>query len=217
MSNSTISRSSSAQRQTRPPRSQSKTLDVSPRSRDRRAAPARRLRVDKHTYIERQAQVRPSEDGPDTTATLEPLTRATPQDWLGANQDPDVLLSVPNLGIDRITLKVKNLDAHVELHAKVLDLLELHVGADVGIEEVNLEIDNVRVQAILKVKLEKVVELVDGVVQLLDNHPEIVTNLTAGLGRGLERALAPSADHLEWSSEMPENAPTRVTRVRTRA
>jgi hypothetical protein len=145
------------------------------------------------------------------------LTRATPQDWLGSNTDPDVLLSVPNLGIDRISLKVKNVEAHVELHAKVLDLLELHVGADVGIEEVNLELDNVRVEAILKVKLEKVVELVTEVVRLLDNHPEIVTSLTSGLGRGLERALVPSGEHLEWATETPQKASTRVTQVGPRS
>jgi len=125
----------------------------------------------------------------DTTATLSPLAEATAQDWLGSNQDPDVLLAVPNLGVDHIGLKVKNLHAHVELHAKVLDLLELHVGADVDIEEVELDIENVRVQAILKVKLEKVESIVDRVMTTIDNNPEILTNLTQGLGKGLEGAL----------------------------
>jgi len=109
---------------------------------------------------------------------------------LGSNRDPDVLLSVPNLGIDHIGLNVKNIYAHIDLHAKVLDLVELHVGADVGIEEVDLQINNVRVQAMLKVKLEKVREIIGDVVGLLDNHPEILSNLTGGLGRGLEGALS---------------------------
>jgi hypothetical protein len=85
---------------------------------------------------------------------------------------------------------VKNLDAHVELHAKVLDLVELHVGADVKIEEVNLDIDNVRVQAMLKVKLEKVAEILSRVMDTIDKNPEILTNLTAGVGRGVENALS---------------------------
>jgi hypothetical protein len=136
-------------------------------------------------------QIRQSDSsGPDTTATLEPLTEAEPEDWLGSNQDPDVLLAIPNLGIDHIGIKVKNLTAHVDLHAKVLDLVELHVGADVGIEEVDIDIDNVRLQAVLKVKLDKVREIVGDVVQLLDNHPEILSDLTGGLGRGLEGALS---------------------------
>jgi hypothetical protein len=137
-------------------------------------------------------QVRPSGkmDAPDTTATLQPLTNADPQDWLGSNRDPDVMLSVPNLGIDHIGLNVKNVHAHIDLQAQVLDLVKLHVGADIGIEEVDLQINNVRVQAMLKVKLEKVREIVGDVVGLLDHHPEILSNLTGGLGRGLEGALS---------------------------
>jgi hypothetical protein len=125
----------------------------------------------------------------DTTGTLQPLMNATPQDWLGSNQDPDVLLAVPNLGVDHIGLVVDNLRAHIELHAKVLDLLELHVGADVSIDKVDLQIDNVRVQAMLKVKLEKVAQIVDRVMDTIDRNPEILTNLTAGLGKGLEAGL----------------------------
>lgn len=136
-------------------------------------------------------QVRPSgkPEAPDTTATLQPVANAQPEDWLGSNRDPDVMLSVPNVGVDHIGLNVKNLHAHVDLHAKVLDLVELHVGADVGIEEVDLQINNVRVQAMLKVKLEKVRDIIGDVVGLLDHHPEILSNLTGGLGRGLEGAL----------------------------
>ena len=31
------------------------------------------------------------------------LKDATARDWLGANPDPDVMLSVPHLGVDEIT------------------------------------------------------------------------------------------------------------------
>ncbi|MBO9703312.1 MAG: hypothetical protein J7604_24065 [Sporocytophaga sp.] len=150
-------------------------------------------------------QVRPSDksEAPDTTATLQPVANAEPEDWLGSNRDPDVMLSVPNVGIDHIGLNVKNLHAHVDLNAKVLDLVQLHVGADIGIEEVDLQIDNVRVQAMLKVKLEKVRDIVGDVVGLLDNHPEILSDLTGGLGRGLEGALArkPSSSNQLSSGE----------------
>jgi hypothetical protein len=129
--------------------------------------------------------------GPDTTATLQPLAEADPEMWLGTNGDPDVLLSVPNLGVDRIYLDVQDLNAHLDLHAKVLDLLELHVGADVSIKKVELEIDNVRVQAMLKVRLNEVEKIIGRIVDLLEHHPEILSNLTGGLGRGLEAALAP--------------------------
>jgi hypothetical protein len=125
----------------------------------------------------------------DTTATLEPLQHATAEQWLGSNNDPDVLLSVPNLGVDHIGIEVDNLRAHVDLRAKVLDLLELHVGADVSIDRVAVDIENVRVQAMLKVRLDNVVHIVNRVMDTIDANPEILTNLTAGLGKGLEGGL----------------------------
>jgi len=134
-------------------------------------------------------QVEKGETRTDTTGTLAPLTEASPEDWLGSNQDPDVLLSIPNLGVDHIGIKVDNLRAHVELHAKVLDLLEIHVGAQVSVETVEIDIENVRVQAMLKVKLDEVYRIVDRVMTTIDANPEILTNLTGGLGKGLEGAL----------------------------
>ena len=72
-------------------------------------------------------------DRTDTSATLEPLQHATAEQWLGSNNDPDILLSVPNLGVDHIGINVENLRAHVNLRAKVLDLVDLQVGADVSV------------------------------------------------------------------------------------
>jgi hypothetical protein len=160
-------------------------------------------RVSPKEALETWTDVQEKSEHTDTSATLAPLLNATAQDWLGSNQDPDVLLAVPNLGVDHIGLNVDNLRAHVELHAKVLDLLELHVGADVSIDKVELEIDNVRVQAMLKVKLDKVVQIVDRVMTTIDNNPEILTNLTSGLGKGLENALAPSEGKRGWE-QSPE-------------
>lgn len=160
-------------------------------------------------------QVRPSgkKEAPDTTATLQPVANAEPEDWLGSNRDPDVMLSVPNVGIDHIGLNVKNLHAHVDLNAKVLDLVQLHVGADVGIEEVDLQIDNVRVQAMLKVKLEKVREIVGDVVGLLDHHPEILSDLTGGLGRGLEGALSRKPGGSNSSNQLSSQEKSKLQKL----
>jgi hypothetical protein len=127
-----------------------------------------------------------SGEEPDTTGTLESLTEASPQDWLGSNQDPDVLLSVPSLSVDHIGLDVDNLHARVDLHARVLDLVELRVGADVTIEDVQLDIDNVEAQAMLKVKLDKVYDIISETVDLLRDNPGILTELADGVARELE-------------------------------
>jgi len=114
------------------------------------------------------------------------LEEATAEDWLGSNRDPDVLLSVPDLGVDKITLNVEDLRADVDLHARVLDIVELHVGAHVTLGKVELDIENVRARAMLKVKLDKVAEIIDRVMQTIDTNPELLTTLLAPIGRGIE-------------------------------
>src|SRR3954454_8801998 len=118
------------------------------------------------------------------------LKDATARDWLGSNADPDVLLSIPHLGVDEITFELRDLRAHVNLEAQVLDLVRLNVGADVSLGEVNLRIAGVRAQAMLKVRLDNVVTIIDGVVGLLNEHPEIITALTGGLGDALREVGA---------------------------
>lgn len=108
---------------------------------------------------------------------------ASAEDWLGSNQDPDVFLSVPDLGIDRINLTVEDLEAHVNLHAKILDMVELKVGAHVSIKKVELDIQNVHAQAMLKVNLDPVVEIVKHLV----DHPEILTETVGKLTANSER------------------------------
>jgi Sec-independent protein translocase protein TatA len=114
------------------------------------------------------------------------LEEASAQDWLGANPDPDVLLSVPDLGVDKITLNVDDLQADIDLHARVLEAVEIHVGAQVTLGRVELEIENVHAKAMLKVKLEKVAQIVDRLMRTIDNNPEIITSLTQPVGRGVE-------------------------------
>jgi len=111
---------------------------------------------------------------------------ASAEDWLGSNQNPDVLLSVPDLEVDKINLQVENLHADVDLRARVLDVVDIHVGALVDLGQVELEIENLRAQAILKVQLDKVTEIVDRVMTAIDNNPELITSLTTRVGRATE-------------------------------
>jgi hypothetical protein len=99
-----------------------------------------------------------------------------------ANQQPDVLLDVSQLKVDEIHLEVDNLQAHVSLLAEVLTLLRLQVGADVSLAKVSLDIKGVEAAVVLKVRLDNVAAIIDRVMTTIDNNPQIIADLTGGLG-----------------------------------
>ena len=103
-------------------------------------------------------------------------------DAASADAQPDVLLDVPVLKVEEIHLEVDNLNAQVSLQAEILNLLKLHVGADVSLGRVSLDIKGVDAVAQLKVRLDNVEAIIDRVMTTIDNNPQILTDLTRGLG-----------------------------------
>ncbi|WP_206328725.1 hypothetical protein [Streptomyces sp. Tu 4128] len=99
----------------------------------------------------------------------------------GRDGEPDVLLDVPELHVEEISLHVENLQARVSLSAEVLELLKLNVGADVSLGRVELDIKGVQAQALLKVRLDNVADMVGRVLSTVDAHPQILEQLTSGL------------------------------------
>lgn len=104
------------------------------------------------------------------------ILRAAP-----AAEQPDVVLDIPNLSVEEITLEVQNLQANVSLDARLANLLHLKAGADASIEKVNLTIKGVQLRAALIVRLDNVKAIIDRTLQTLDNNPEIITQLTGTL------------------------------------
>src|SRR4030095_7989872 len=96
--------------------------------------------------------------------------------------EPDVLLDVPQLSVDEIILEVEDLRAHVSIEANVLHVLRLSVGADVQLGGVHLDIKGVEAQALLKVRLDKVAEIINRVLSTIDRNPEIVDQIVGPLG-----------------------------------
>ncbi len=95
-----------------------------------------------------------------------------------ADQQPDVVLDIPNLSVESITLDVQGLEAHVSLDARLANLLHLTAGADAKLESVKLDIKGVQAQAALIVRLDNVRAIIDRTLQTLDNNPQIITQLT---------------------------------------
>lgn len=92
-----------------------------------------------------------------------------------------MVLDIPDLSVESITLEVDNLQAHVALDAKPANLLSLTAGADASIDKVKLDIKGVKVQAALIVRLDNVKAIIDRTLQTLDNNPQIITQLTGTL------------------------------------
>ena len=96
--------------------------------------------------------------------------------------EPDVLLDVPQLRVEEIILEVEDLRAHVSVQAEVLNLLKLSVGADVQLGGVHLDIKGVEAQALLKVRLDNVAEIINRVLATIDRNPEIIGQIVGPLG-----------------------------------
>src|ERR687889_1159335 len=112
-------------------------------------------------------------------------------------QEPDVLLDVPELEVDRISLEVDNLRAHVSVLAELANLVSLSVGVDARLDRVKLEIEGVRAKVLLKVRLENVRAILEKALDTVGEHPEILESLGQTLDELLEGRLGDARDTLE--------------------
>ena len=99
-----------------------------------------------------------------------------PTDPIGSDQ-PDVLLDVPNLSVDEITLGVHNLVANLSLDARVASLVQLKAGVDIRIDSVTLTIKGVQASVLLIVRLDNVRAIIEKTLTTLENNPQLVDRL----------------------------------------
>jgi pyruvate/2-oxoglutarate dehydrogenase complex dihydrolipoamide acyltransferase (E2) component len=115
-------------------------------------------------------------------------------------QNPDVLLDVPVVKVDKIHLQVEELDAHVSLKAKVLDLVTLNVGVNVHLGKLCVDIEGVEAQALVKVRLDHVAAIVDRVFTTIDRNPDLVKSIgqaVEDVGQGAGKALGETGEAVE--------------------
>jgi hypothetical protein len=98
-----------------------------------------------------------------------------------ARQDVDVLLDVQELEVDRIALTVRGLKAHVSIVAELASLVNLQVGVDARLDEVELEIEGVRAKVLLKVRLDNVRAILEHALDTVAENPQILRILTRAL------------------------------------
>ncbi len=120
------------------------------------------------------AQTSPSSQVPPVEPVSNQPYASAPSD---PSAEPDVLLDVPNLSVEEITIEVENLEAHLALEARLANLLFLKAGADVTIDNVKVTIKGVEAQVLLKVRLDNVRDIIDRTLTTIDRNPEILERL----------------------------------------
>ncbi|MFC9086316.1 hypothetical protein [Nocardiopsis dassonvillei] len=160
--------------------------DVAPTEREAVAGPARARRSAAAPKAPEPEATEPRAPGSDVEHTGRVPGAGRPVRAPGV-EDPDVLLDVPVVKVDEIGLEVENLRASVSLQAEVLDLLKLKVGADVELGRVSLTLKGVEAQALLKVQLDNVREIITRVLQTIDTNPQILEHVTRGVESSLDQ------------------------------
>jgi DNA-binding PadR family transcriptional regulator len=90
---------------------------------------------------------------------------------------PDVLLDIPNVSVDEISLDVSNIRAHVSLDAQVASLVNITAGVDASIDDVNLRICGVRASALLIVRLHNVRDILESALSAIVENPMLINRL----------------------------------------
>lgn len=99
------------------------------------------------------------------------------QQAMQGGDQPDVLLDVPNLSVDELTIDVANLDVNIALDARLANLLKLTAGADVHVDQVKIGLKGVQAQATLIVRLDNVRAIIERTLATIEKNPQLVSGL----------------------------------------
>jgi pyruvate/2-oxoglutarate dehydrogenase complex dihydrolipoamide acyltransferase (E2) component len=129
---------------------------------------------------------------------------------------PTLMLDVPVLNVDEINLEVEDLRAHVSLRAELADLVKINVGVDIFLDKVKLDIKGLEAQALLKIKLDRVLGTLDRALEAIDKNPQILNRLTeadSAVGdssRGASQSAWDTEQYVDGTSQQVEDAAGRV-------
>src|SRR4051812_36705057 len=130
-----------------------------------------------------------------------PSNRQEPDGQEPVGQEPDVVLDVPELEVDRITLEVRDLRAHVSILAELANLLNLSVGVDARLDEVKLEIEGVEAEVHLVARLKNERAILEKTLEAIAEHPEILRILARSLTRVVRETLGGTLGTLDSALE----------------
>lgn len=130
----------------------------------------------------------PGRDGTQTAPEREYESYVASQNERPGDGSPDVLLDVPVLNVEELNLEVEDLRAHVSARAEIADLVKVQVGVDAYLGNVKLEIKGVEAQALLKVRLDRILDTLDRALDAINRNPQILDRTLQGTGQALEGA-----------------------------
>ena len=130
-----------------------------------------------------------------------PSNGQEPDDQEPDGQEPDVVLDVPELEVDRITLEVRDLRAHVSILAELADLVNISVGVDARLDEVKLEIEGVEAEVHLVARLHNVRAILEKALDTIGEHPEILRILARSISRVVRETLEGTLSTLDSALE----------------
>ena len=79
--------------------------------------------------------------------------------------------------VDQIRLAVDGLDADLSLRARLANLLQIDAGVRVHLHGVELDVTGVSAEALFKVRLEKLVAILDRALTTIDQNPQVIDAL----------------------------------------
>jgi hypothetical protein len=109
------------------------------------------------------------------------------------DEEPDVILNIPVVKVDEIGVDVDNLRATVSVRADLQDLVNLNVGVAAHLGNVELSIEGVEAQALVKARLDNVSKILGRVLTTLDRNPDLVESI----GRAVKRSARGARGTLE--------------------
>jgi hypothetical protein len=118
-------------------------------------------------------------------------------------------VDVPVVKVDEIDIEVDDLRAQVAVMAEVRDIVQLSVGADAHLGKVELKIEGVEAQALLKARLDNVTAILERVLTTLDRNPELLESVghaVEDVGGGARRTLSGAGEAVEDVGQGAEGA-----------
>jgi hypothetical protein len=97
---------------------------------------------------------------------------------LSARQDVAVLLDVSELEVDKIHLIVRDLRSHASMLPELVSLVNLQIGVDADLDEVELGIKGVRTKVLLKLRLGNACATLVHSLDTVAEHAEILEGPT---------------------------------------